>query len=262
MEQAWNKDGRENENPAISRGVTGDRGGADGSRSYAYPTSTGSGKPRPNAEFLAPQADGTRPETAESVRSVEQAWNKESPKKECSSCDRVLPIASFTRESLKRDGRSAYCRSCKNEHQKARLARLREDPTEQFLIKRAAHRAVQRAMYAGTLVRPDACSACNQAPQHGSLHAHHDDYARPLEVRWLCRLCHIGAHRAPPLACVICGAARRRRGSTCGASACIRARQRAAGSVFGRRVDKEHGAGDFAAATAREAASTAPGATP
>lgn len=46
------------------------------------------------------------------------------------------------------------------------------------------------------LVRPEACENCNAIPEHGPLHGHHDDYSKPLEVRWLCRSCHIKHHVA------------------------------------------------------------------
>ena len=56
---------------------------------------------------------------------------------------------------------------------------------------RSAHEAVRRALRVGRLVRPDTCSACGKActPQ-----AHHEDYARPLDVAWLCPSCHKLGH--------------------------------------------------------------------
>lgn len=42
--------------------------------------------------------------------------------------------------------------------------------------------------------RPKHCERCGGAP--GGIEAHHDDYAKPLEVRWLCRSCHIRHHVA------------------------------------------------------------------
>ena len=57
--------------------------------------------------------------------------------------------------------------------------------------KVAAQKRVASAIHRGELVRPDACSQC-AAPCKP--HAHHDDYAQPLSVRWLCRLCHIRHH--------------------------------------------------------------------
>lgn len=38
----------------------------------------------------------------------------------------------------------------------------------------------------GTLLRPDGCEECGGA---GPV-AHHDDYTKPLDVRWLCQSCH------------------------------------------------------------------------
>ena len=55
-----------------------------------------------------------------------------------------------------------------------------------------AHQAVSRAVKRGDLVRPDACSECGC---DGKPHAHHDDYSRPLDVRWLCPGCHADQHK-------------------------------------------------------------------
>jgi ribosomal protein S27AE len=43
----------------------------------------------------------------------------------------------------------------------------------------------------GTLIRPDACLLCGNA---AVLHGHHDNYAIPLAVRWVCRSCHSYIH--------------------------------------------------------------------
>lgn len=42
------------------------------------------------------------------------------------------------------------------------------------------------------LQKPDACSRCGAECEP---EAHHADYEKPLEVEWLCRLCHILADR-------------------------------------------------------------------
>ena len=60
-----------------------------------------------------------------------------------------------------------------------------------FPRKVEAHRAVIAAVLNGSLVRPDHCSECGIACRP---HAHHDDYAQPLVVRWLCGSCHRGVH--------------------------------------------------------------------
>jgi ribosomal protein S27AE len=53
----------------------------------------------------------------------------------------------------------------------------------------SVHRAVARARQAGDLV-PEPCESCAEPRAL----AHHDDYARPLDVRWLCRKCHARWH--------------------------------------------------------------------
>jgi len=54
-------------------------------------------------------------------------------------------------------------------------------------IKRAAHNIVQINLRNGKLIKPLSCENCNL---NKKLHAHHDNYAFPLSVRWLCPKCH------------------------------------------------------------------------
>lgn len=56
--------------------------------------------------------------------------------------------------------------------------------------KDAARLRVRRAIEAGVLVRQP-CEACGAA----RVHAHHDDYCKPLDVRWLCPEHHREHHR-------------------------------------------------------------------
>ena len=57
------------------------------------------------------------------------------------------------------------------------------------LERKRAGRLSKRALINSTIKRGP-CEACGY--QHGE--AHHDDYAKPLEVRWLCRSCHQKHH--------------------------------------------------------------------
>jgi hypothetical protein len=56
--------------------------------------------------------------------------------------------------------------------------------------KRAAHVAVERALTNGAM-RRQPCETCGAKPAE----AHHDDYSKPLSVRWLCRSHHQAWHR-------------------------------------------------------------------
>jgi len=71
---------------------------------------------------------------------------------------------------------------------RARVMRERiRDPKERY--KHEARWAAKRAISNGRLVRKP-CEVCG-APKVDS---HHDDYSRPLEVRWLCREHHVQQH--------------------------------------------------------------------
>lgn len=56
--------------------------------------------------------------------------------------------------------------------------------------KQRAHSLVRNALRKGTLQR----QPCEQCGATERVQAHHDDYAKPLEVRWLCLPCHRQHH--------------------------------------------------------------------
>lgn len=148
----------------------------------------------------------------------------EQMEKRCSTCGISKPLDAF-RRPMKRgqikyrheclDCESAYYRSAeykKKANSKARqyreegryvdrdskhLERLRE-VTKQ---KQRARRLVADAILSGAIKRATECSVCgapdSRQPGNRSLvQAHHDDYSKPLEVRWLCRPCHVAHHNA------------------------------------------------------------------
>lgn len=60
--------------------------------------------------------------------------------------------------------------------------------------KRRAQQTVAKAIRKGELVR----QPCEEGPEGcgpGKVHAHHDDYSKPLDVRWLCARHHAGVRR-------------------------------------------------------------------
>ena len=139
--------------------------------------------------------------------------------KECRGCLQALSLESFYKHSRMLDGRLNYCRQCvkgrvkrhrqdnlekvraydrtrgakpERRQQLAQLAeRLMQDP-----VRRKAIRTSSDAIRRGRLVRPGICSVCRETCKP---EAHHDDYSKPLEVRWLCRPCHCRHHRLASL---------------------------------------------------------------
>jgi ribosomal protein S27AE len=82
------------------------------------------------------------------------------------------------------DSYPSRCRACSRSRSMNWRARNPE--------KRKAHIDVARALKAGHLIRPNACSKCGTL---GIPIAHHGDYDQPLLVIWLCDKCHSAEHR-------------------------------------------------------------------
>jgi hypothetical protein len=135
--------------------------------------------------------------------------------KECRGCLRNLPLSSFYKHKKMADGRLNYCMECVkarvsnhrllniekiNEYDRARSSQPKRIKQLEKLVKRnnsdpvrrRAHQATSNAIRDGRLIRPDFCSICGKQCKP---EAHHDDYTRPLNVRWLCRSCHCRHHR-------------------------------------------------------------------
>lgn len=131
--------------------------------------------------------------------------------KRCPACETVKERAAFSNGDGK-DGASPYCKPCSvlrvSVYQKTpagrrgNLARRRRYNASEHgravngawsswnsKTNRAKCRArlqAWRAIQSGELVRQP-CEKCGAA----KVEAHHDDYSKPLAVRWLCRLHHI-----------------------------------------------------------------------
>ena len=63
-----------------------------------------------------------------------------------------------------------------------------------------AHDILEKAVARGHVIRPDGCSVCGATGHmrdgRSTIQAHHDDYNKPLDVRWLCQHCHHDWHKA------------------------------------------------------------------
>ena len=53
--------------------------------------------------------------------------------------------------------------------------------------KYKAHIKVNNALRDRKIFKPNACEECSRDLK---LHAHHEDYSKPLDVKWLCVECH------------------------------------------------------------------------
>lgn len=85
------------------------------------------------------------------------------------------------RYALTREQRAAYERKrFADPDRKAKIAEYQKKRRARDPVKDKARSAVSNALRDGRLVR-QGCEVCGDKAQ-----AHHDDYTKPLDVRWLC----------------------------------------------------------------------------
>lgn len=106
--------------------------------------------------------------------------------KMCTECKATKPLEDFGRRS---DNPSRYRSECKLCSWERRDIRKKQKPD--YLIKRRAYNQIRYAKKVGNLIEPEYCEDCGK---NAKLEAHHSDYKKELDVRWLCRVCHIAFH--------------------------------------------------------------------
>lgn len=92
-------------------------------------------------------------------------------------------------------------REKRNAYQRVYM-RMRYHTDEEFRRKQAVRCQAYKAARAGRIKRRR-CEGCGKR----KVEAHHEDYSRPLEVRWLCRDCHAAAHGGRGMRTDLVGAA-------------------------------------------------------
>ena len=127
--------------------------------------------------------------------------------KVCRKCNQEKPIDSFYQHKQMMDGHLNICKECtkervkdyahtehgrkvarewfKTEKGKAKLTRHRIKNRKLFPEKYRARQTAQNALRNGTLKRKP-CEICGNTQSE----KHHEDYAKPLEIKWLCRYHH------------------------------------------------------------------------
>lgn len=136
-----------------------------------------------------------------------------SDEKRCFKCGRSLPISEFYAHPMMGDGHLGKCKECARKDVRENRAskrlqyaryereRFKRPERKRDMVRRSrlhreanpnkakARAMVEREVLAGRLQR-NPCEICGEPKTH----AHHDDYSKPLEVRWLCVKHHMEAH--------------------------------------------------------------------
>lgn len=150
--------------------------------------------------------------------------------KTCFKCNYKKGLSEFYRHPKMKDGRLNKCKECtkkdtrknrkknieyyreydrsrgmlphrvkaregyqQTEAGKRALARANKNYVERYPKKHAAQTALGNAVRDGKVGKWNFCESCGV--DDDLLHGHHDDYAKPLEVRWLCPSCHREWHK-------------------------------------------------------------------
>lgn len=149
--------------------------------------------------------------------------------KVCRECKQEKPLNEFYKHPSMADGRLNQCMECVKqrvrEHRKLNIEKIQaydksrsmqphrvlarkeyvkteagklarkkasEAYAKKYPMKYAAHVITNNAIRDGLLMKAKNCSTCNSEEK---IEGHHDDYTKPLEVRWLCEKCHKEWHR-------------------------------------------------------------------
>ncbi len=119
----------------------------------------------------------------------------------CQSCHSTEDLLINSR---RKTGIGWSCRGCNSE--RARLYRMTPEgkkkvyaaiyrSIKKYPDRQKARVSVMEAVKKGELIRPKRCPCCNKKKL---VQAHHTDYTKPLEVKWLCRGCHADEHKKHP----------------------------------------------------------------
>lgn len=127
--------------------------------------------------------------------------------KACYTCKETKALSEFYPHPQTKDGHLGQCKKCKcaeaNERRRNNPNFNRDRDLEKvraynakwrakYPKKKLAHNKLTMAVSRGVIKRKDKCEDCGTK---GLIQAHHDDYAKPLDVRWLCTSCHGRWHR-------------------------------------------------------------------
>ena len=133
--------------------------------------------------------------------------------KTCRKCTNTLPFENFNKCKKEKDGHQYYCRECQSTYrieygrcnsEKINSACRKWKRNNPIVASRSrtkwkkdnpekvrAQKCLQEAVKHGRIIR-QRCETCGISER---VQGHHEDYSKPLDVMWLCPLCHQKRHR-------------------------------------------------------------------
>lgn len=172
-------------------------------------------------------ANHCMPHTKEAKRKISEShigkpcpWNRQKSRFidgielfECSKCRKFLPKDAFYKDKLSFAGIKSQCKICHRETtiktrdpdnarriNREYMRRARQTNPGKYRVrerlatrqrpkneKTKAREILNGAVVSGKIIKPTNCSQCGKLRK---VTAHHDDYSKPLQVKWLCYECH------------------------------------------------------------------------
>lgn len=120
--------------------------------------------------------------------------------KTCRICNETKPFSEFYKDITGKNGRSTICKICRSkqikEYNKTERGRAVLRCIRKYFYIRHPERfkardAIKYATQTNKIIRPNYCQECRIKCK---LHGHHEDYYKPLDVIWLCQVCHKKLH--------------------------------------------------------------------
>lgn len=138
--------------------------------------------------------------------------------KRCSKCGMTKTIDNFYKNTKLGDGYAYYCKECSrkldiprgkkyfqenkekvqarhlewNRNNKEKVKEYVKKSQKKHPERQMARVMLNNALKSGIITKKT-CEICGSDK---NIHAHHENYYKPLEVTWLCAQCHTNKHRA------------------------------------------------------------------
>lgn len=125
----------------------------------------------------------------------------------CCRCKEEKILGEFRKDNRNKDKLRCECKECSSQSQaiyenseKGKLRKIKYARSEKGLlyeinrrktIQYQARREFYNALRRGDIIRPEICPDCGRKTH---VHAHHEDYTKPLDIMWFCRQCHDNFH--------------------------------------------------------------------
>ena len=133
----------------------------------------------------------------------------------CFKCRYEKDLSAFYKHGEMADGHFGKCKECAKKdaaahrkkniekyraydrerallpHRKKLIAQTCKKYKEKYPLRYAANCLLNNAIQAKKIKKPKKCSVCNKKAR---IMGHHEDYYKPLEVIWVCQICHKKLH--------------------------------------------------------------------